>query len=476
MNLYKDFEGFEPANTTPVPDILFDELLPELNEAQLKVMLYIIRRTLGFKKTADAISLRQFRYGIVTKDKRQLDKGCGLKNFTTISKALKSLEAMNCIERATAKTDAGDDDTTVYRIKFRGTTANAVPTTDDVVGYYAKRRRGTTRNVEGVLRETEPQLNSNTRNRLQETVKQDSSFSSENDAPALAFQIQDFPLHFYHDYCIHAQDKGCNDGLTLIIKPLNEVPHDAECDICYKPVHGAHGYFEIGIEQPADNIIDWKKATNGRIPAIQIGEKNDHSSRQHSGVSSREHHDTTGDVQSSRPGAAEAAEQTITSGGSPLAPQDPAQRSGSPSTGSLASTGAVQEAKKPTPKSDTKEVQQRINEHRGYALEEKVDVIRERQAIKSWCNLHELEDYDTVMAQMKLDPYWGKDENYYRIGGVTLLKETPKMLARKRAPLPIQKNTASTPSNGVDHERNKRNLARLEARIEAKGGMKLNYG
>src|SRR6184192_3878536 len=120
------FDGFEQANTTPVPDILFDVLLPHLNEAQLKVMLYIIRRTLGFKKTADAISLRQFRYGIATKDKatgekKQLDSGCGLKNFTTISKALKSLEALHCIERATDKTDAGDDDTTIYRIKFTST-------------------------------------------------------------------------------------------------------------------------------------------------------------------------------------------------------------------------------------------------------------------------------------------------------------------------------------------------------------------
>ena len=37
--------------------MLFDELLPYLSEAELKVLLYIVRRTFGFKKEADAISV-----------------------------------------------------------------------------------------------------------------------------------------------------------------------------------------------------------------------------------------------------------------------------------------------------------------------------------------------------------------------------------------------------------------------------------
>src|SRR5258708_40356100 len=71
-------------------------------------MLYIIRRTLGFKKTADAISLKEFRFGITTKKGEQLDEGCGLKNFTTISKALKSLEKMGCIESDKKETSEGE--------------------------------------------------------------------------------------------------------------------------------------------------------------------------------------------------------------------------------------------------------------------------------------------------------------------------------------------------------------------------------
>lgn len=120
-----DFEGFEPANTVPVPDILFDLLLSELKEAELKCLLYIIRRTTGFKKTTDAISLSQFQRGIVTRDKKRLDHGCGVKDRTTIVQALESLEKKKCIERVKSKTASGDKDTTRYRIYFKEVVGNS---------------------------------------------------------------------------------------------------------------------------------------------------------------------------------------------------------------------------------------------------------------------------------------------------------------------------------------------------------------
>src|SRR5262245_13722964 len=113
-----DFSGFQPSNTTPVPDVLFDKLLSKLSGTELKVLLYVIRRTAGFKKTTDAISLSQFQNGITTKDGRQLDKGCGVKDRKAIIAALKSLEEMKCITSEKAKTDDGDYATTVYRIFF----------------------------------------------------------------------------------------------------------------------------------------------------------------------------------------------------------------------------------------------------------------------------------------------------------------------------------------------------------------------
>src|SRR6266567_1101294 len=81
-------------------------------------------------------------------------------------------------------------------------------------------------------------------------------------------------------------------------------------------------------------------------------------------------------------------------------------------------------------KCDPSEVQQRLNKRRGYALEERVAIIRERTAIKTWCALHTLVEFEQVMTQLQgHDPYWKKPENRYRITGNTLAVETPKILA-----------------------------------------------
>src|SRR5215207_9360313 len=62
------FDGFTRPNYTIVPDELFDRLLHQLSGAELKVLLYIIRRTFGFKKDSDRISLKQMAEGIRTRD------------------------------------------------------------------------------------------------------------------------------------------------------------------------------------------------------------------------------------------------------------------------------------------------------------------------------------------------------------------------------------------------------------------------
>jgi hypothetical protein len=47
------FPGFQFPTTTPVPDEVFDVLMPQLRGAELKVLLYICRRTFGFKKASE---------------------------------------------------------------------------------------------------------------------------------------------------------------------------------------------------------------------------------------------------------------------------------------------------------------------------------------------------------------------------------------------------------------------------------------
>ena len=71
------FQGYASPNYTPVPDELFDEQLAELSGAELKVLLYVCRRTFGFKKESDNISLSQLLYGITTREGTVLDREQG---------------------------------------------------------------------------------------------------------------------------------------------------------------------------------------------------------------------------------------------------------------------------------------------------------------------------------------------------------------------------------------------------------------
>jgi len=119
--------SFVPAwSTTATPDWLFDEVAPDLAKAPLKVLLYIVRRTCGFRKLADAISLTQFQHGIITRDGRQLDKGCGVTNRTALLRALDNLEARGLIAHQDAIHADGGNATTIYYLLGPGQGGGAV--------------------------------------------------------------------------------------------------------------------------------------------------------------------------------------------------------------------------------------------------------------------------------------------------------------------------------------------------------------
>lgn len=85
-----DFGGYGQTCFTTIPDMFMDFQMQELGEAEIKVMLYIFRRTYGWKKRRDAISYNQFLNGIVTRDGRQLDRGAGVSR-SSLWRALKGL-------------------------------------------------------------------------------------------------------------------------------------------------------------------------------------------------------------------------------------------------------------------------------------------------------------------------------------------------------------------------------------------------
>jgi hypothetical protein len=86
--LFADFpsEGF-----TPIPHDLLDWIAPVLTEAELRVLIYICRRTYGFGKRSDRISLCQFCEGPTSRSGPALDLGTGLSRQGVLN-AIEGLE------------------------------------------------------------------------------------------------------------------------------------------------------------------------------------------------------------------------------------------------------------------------------------------------------------------------------------------------------------------------------------------------
>jgi hypothetical protein len=109
------FQGFRSPNTTPIPDEVFDELLADLSGAEVKVLLYICRRTFGWKKASDNISLSQMLHGITRRDGTQLDRGVGLSK-PTLLRTIKSLTAKSIIITAQRASRKKGYEPTNYRL------------------------------------------------------------------------------------------------------------------------------------------------------------------------------------------------------------------------------------------------------------------------------------------------------------------------------------------------------------------------
>jgi DNA-binding transcriptional ArsR family regulator len=112
------FDGFTSPNYTQVPDELFDLLMPQLADNELRVLLYIVRRTFGFKRNADTISLSQMIHGITTKDGQVLDSGTGLSK-STVARGLKSLREKGIIVATRNASKERGDQPTTYRLRFK---------------------------------------------------------------------------------------------------------------------------------------------------------------------------------------------------------------------------------------------------------------------------------------------------------------------------------------------------------------------
>jgi hypothetical protein len=84
---------------TAVPNEFIDWLLADCSGSEIAVYLYMLRRTAGFQKPSDRISVRQFCNGLrSTKNGASLDRGTGL-SIETVSAALTALESKGMAKR-----------------------------------------------------------------------------------------------------------------------------------------------------------------------------------------------------------------------------------------------------------------------------------------------------------------------------------------------------------------------------------------
>jgi hypothetical protein len=93
-------------NSTQVPDVLIDHWMAELSGAEFKVLLYIARRTYGFGKDRDTISLSQIANGVTKRDGTVLDRGTGASR-SSVARCLKELEGRGLIIRTTNMSNSG---------------------------------------------------------------------------------------------------------------------------------------------------------------------------------------------------------------------------------------------------------------------------------------------------------------------------------------------------------------------------------
>lgn len=112
------YDGFSNPNGTIVPDDVFDVLMPQLTDPELRVLLYIIRRTFGFKRAHDDISLKQMVEGIRTREGRVLDRGTGISK-AGVARGLKGLQVKGVIIAAHNSSAERGNEPTTYALRFR---------------------------------------------------------------------------------------------------------------------------------------------------------------------------------------------------------------------------------------------------------------------------------------------------------------------------------------------------------------------
>jgi len=111
---WSEWKGTDTLRWTQIPDDWLDTLIPQLGEAEVRVVLWIGRQTYGWKKDWDQISLAQ------------IVENTGL-SMSAANKAAKSLEQKGIIEvKRTTAIDGGAEANRYRPIQMGGTASEEV--------------------------------------------------------------------------------------------------------------------------------------------------------------------------------------------------------------------------------------------------------------------------------------------------------------------------------------------------------------
>lgn len=113
----EEFEGFTSPTATAVPDQFFDELMPTLGLAEMRVLLFIIRCTYGSRRISVNISLRQMLEGIFDAEGYVQAPGVGLSK-ATLCRALSTLRQRRIIVAERRCSEDNGNEPTAYRLNM----------------------------------------------------------------------------------------------------------------------------------------------------------------------------------------------------------------------------------------------------------------------------------------------------------------------------------------------------------------------
>lgn len=142
-------------NSTQIPDVILDYWMAKLSGAEFKVLLYICRRTYGFRRETDTVSLSQLCDGITKRNGQRLDHGTGLSRPSVVA-ALKTLiENHGLVAKVQSQNSDGSPAINGYTINLDAPMVETDTNTDEATG------------DEGSKKIEPPQLNNLTRGQLE---------------------------------------------------------------------------------------------------------------------------------------------------------------------------------------------------------------------------------------------------------------------------------------------------------------------